>query len=159
MPRRYTSFEPLLRPDPRFGSKLAAKIIHKVMWDGKKTLAQQIFYEALEIAGQRLPGTDPVEVFTRAIENVKPHLEVRSRRVGGATYQVPREVKKHRQQSLAVRWIVENARKKKGKPMSQRLAEEIVDAFNNTGASVTQKENLHKMAEANKAYSHFSWGR
>jgi len=157
MPRYYKSLSHLLRPDPRFGSRLAAKIVNKLMWGGKKTVAQGIFYRALDAAAKKLTGTDPVEVFTRAIENVKPQLEVRSRRVGGATYQVPREVKRERQQSLAVRWIVENARKKKGKPMHRRLSEEIVDAFNNTGTSVLQKENIHKMAEANKAYSHFAW--
>ena len=157
MPRHYKSLDHLLRPDARYGSRLASKIVNKLMWDGKKTNAQGIFYRALDEAAKKLAGTDPVEIFTRAIENVKPQLEVRSRRVGGATYQVPREVKRERQQSLAVRWIIENARKKKGKPMHLRLAEEIADAFNNTGASVLQKENIHKMAEANKAYSHFAW--
>ena len=104
-----------------------------------------------------MANVEKADLFTKAIENVKPLVEVRSRRVGGATYQVPREVRRNRQQSLAIRWIVENARKKKGKPMSVRLAEEIADAYNNTGASVLQKENVHKMAEANKAYSHFAW--
>jgi small subunit ribosomal protein S7 len=102
-------------------------------------------------------GAEPVDIFTKAIENVKPQVEVRSRRVGGATYQVPMEVHKRRQQSLAIRWIVDAARAKRGRPMAERLADEIFDAFNNQGAAVTKKENVHKMAEANKAYAHFAW--
>lgn len=157
MPRRYKSTDPLVVPDPVFSSKLASKLINKLMYDGKKTTAQGVFYRSLELAQKKLNGTDKLEIFTKAIENVKPQVEVRSRRVGGATYQVPREVRKNRQQSLAIRWMVDNARKKKGKPMEVRLSEEIVDSFNNTGASVLQKDNVHKMAEANKAYSHFAW--
>ncbi|MFN0206434.1 MAG: 30S ribosomal protein S7 [Planctomycetota bacterium] len=157
MPRRYKSTDPLIPPDPIFNSKLASKLINKMMYDGKKTTSQKVFYDALELASKKLNGVDKLEIFTKAIENVKPQVEVRSRRVGGATYQVPREVRKNRQQSLAVRWVVDNARKKKGKPMSIRLSEELVDSYNNTGASVLQKENVHKMAEANKAYSHFAW--
>jgi small subunit ribosomal protein S7 len=157
MPRNYKSTDPLVRPDPAFDSKLAAKIVNKLMRDGKKATALAVFYGSLELAKKKLPEAEKVDIFTKAVENVKPMVEVRSRRVGGATYQVPREVRKNRQQSLAIRWIIDNARKKKGKPMSQRLAEELVDAHNNTGASVMQKENVHKMAEANKAYSHFAW--
>ncbi|MBI3818372.1 MAG: 30S ribosomal protein S7 [Planctomycetes bacterium] len=157
MPRRYKSTDPLIVPDPVYNSKLATKIVNKIMGEGKKTTAQAVFYQALDLAQKKLAGAEKLDIFTKAIENVKPQVEVRSRRVGGATYQVPREVRKNRQQSLAVRWLVENARKKKGKPMSVRLAEEFVDAFNNTGASVMQKDNVHKMAEANKAYSHFAW--
>ena len=157
MPRNYKSTAVLLKPDPKFGSMLATKIINKLMLDGKKSTAQAIFYDALDMAHKKLPEVeDQVEIFTKAIENVRPQVEVRSKRVGGANYQVPREVKRNRQQSLAIRWIVDNSRKKKGKPMAVRLAEELADAYNGTGASVTWKENVHKMAEANKAYAHYA---
>jgi len=157
MPRNYTSTAPLLLPDPKFKSLLATKIIDKIMLSGKKTIAQNIFYDALDLASKKLPDvTDQSEIFTKAIENVKPAVEVRSKRVGGANYQVPREVKKARQQSLAIRWLVDNARKKKGKRMAIRLSEELVDAFQGTGASVAWKEQVHKMAEANKAYAHYA---
>src|SRR5262245_19402422 len=157
MPRNYTSTAVLLLPDPKFKSPLATKIIDKIMLSGKKTVAQKIFYDALDLASKKLPEVEnQADIFDKAIENVKPSVEVRSKRVGGANYQVPREVKKARQQSLAIRWLIENARKKKGKPMAQRLAEELVDAHNGTGASVAWKENVHKMAEANKAYAHYA---
>ncbi|MBL6720974.1 MAG: 30S ribosomal protein S7 [Planctomycetes bacterium] len=156
MPRNYKSTAALLKPDPKFGSMLATKIINKIMLDGKKSTAQSVFYEALDLASKKLPEVEPVEIFTQAIENAKPMVEVRSKRVGGANYQVPREVKKNRQQSLAIRWVIDNSRKKKGKPMAQRLAEELVDAYNGTGASVQWKENVHKMADANKAYAHYA---
>jgi small subunit ribosomal protein S7 len=156
MPRSYKSTEVFLKPDPRHGSKLASKIINQIMLDGAKTKAQRIFYDALDLVAQRVQA-EPVEIFTKAIDNIKPHLEVRSKRVGGATYQVPREVSRRRQQSLAIRWLVDAARSKRGKPMAKRLAEELFDAFNNQGAAVTKKENVHKMAEANSAYSHFAW--
>jgi small subunit ribosomal protein S7 len=157
MPRNYQSTTPLLLPDPKFKSLLATKIIDKLMLSGKKTVAQKIFYEALDLASKKLPDvTDQSEIFTKAIENVKPAVEVRSKRVGGANYQVPREVKKARQQSLAIRWLVDNARKKKGKRMALRLSEELVDAYSGTGATVAWKEQVHKMAEANKAYAHYA---
>ena len=157
MPRNYKSTAAHLKPDPKFGSMLATKIVNKIMLDGKKSTAQKIFYDALDLAAKKLPeAEDQVEIFTKAIENIRPMVEVRSKRVGGANYQVPREVKRARQQSLAIRWMVDNSRKKKGKPMAQRLAEEIVDAYNGTGASVQWKENVHKMAEANKAYAHYA---
>ncbi len=157
MPRNYKSTAELLRPDPKFGSMLATKIINKLMLDGKRSVAQSIFYDALDLAHKRLPDVqDQTEIFTKAVDNVRPMVEVRSKRVGGANYQVPREVRRNRQQSLAIRWIVDNARKKKGKPMAKRLAEELADACQGTGASVQWKENVHKMAEANKAYSHYA---
>ena len=157
MPRNFKSTEVHLKPDPRYGSMLATKIVNKLMLDGKKTTAQKIFYDAIDLVHKRLPDVeDQVEIFTRAVDNVKPTVEVRSKRVGGANYQVPREVRRSRQQSLAIRWIVDNARKKKGKPMSIRLAEEFYDAYSGQGASVSWKENVHKMAEANKAYSHYN---
>ena len=157
MPRNYKSTAVLLKPDPRFNSMLATKIINKIMLSGKKSTAQDIFYEAIDLAHKKLPDVqDASEIFSRAIDNIRPAVEVRSKRVGGANYQVPREVRRNRQQSLAIRWLVDNARKKKGKPMAIRLSEELADAFNGTGASVQWKENVHKMAEANKAYSHYA---
>ena len=157
MPRNFKSTADLILADPKFGSMLASKIINKLMLDGKKSTAQKIFYEAIEIAHKKLPDVEePEEIFNKAIENARPLVEVRSKRVGGANYQVPREVKRARQQSLAIRWLVDNSRKKKGRPMAQRFAEELVDAFKGTGATVTWKENIHKMAEANKAYSHYA---
>jgi small subunit ribosomal protein S7 len=134
---------------------LATKIINKIMLSGKKSVAQKVFYEALDLASKKLPDVEQEEIFTTAIENAKPAVEVRSKRVGGANYQIPREVKRARQQALAIRWVIDNSRKKKGKPMCERLAEELVDAYNGTGASVQWKENVHKMADANKAYAHF----
>ena len=157
MPRNFKPTAQLQLPDPKFGSMLATKIINKIMLDGKKTIAQDIFYKALDIAAKKLPDAeDQVEIFTRAIDNVRPTVEVRSKRVGGANYQVPREVKKNRQQSLAIRWVIDNTRKKKGKPMAERLGEELIDAYQGAGASVSWKENVHKMAEANKAYAHYA---
>jgi len=157
MPRNYKSTAVYTKPDPKFGSLLASKLINAVMLDGKKTTAQKVLYDALDLASKKLPDAeDQIEIFTKALENVRPLVEVRSKRVGGANYQVPREVKRARQQSLAIRWIVDFARKKKGKPMCERLAEELVDAYNGTGQSVQWKENIHKMAEANKAYAHFA---
>ncbi len=156
MPRSYKSTEVYLRPDPRYGSRLVSKIINKIMWGGKKTTAQMIFYEAMDLVCKKVQA-EPEEIITRVIDNIKPRLEVRSKRVGGATYQVPREVNRRRQNSLAIRWLVESARTKRGKPMARRLADEIFDAYNNQGTAVTKRENVHKMAEANSAYSHFAW--
>jgi len=157
MPRNFKSTAIHIKPDPKFGSMLASKLINKLMQDGKKSTAQAIFYQALDLASKKLPDAeDQVDIFTKAIENTRPLVEVRSKRVGGANYQVPREVKRARQQSLAIRWIVDNSRKKKGKSMASRFAEELVDAYNGTGASVQWKENIHKMAEANKAYAHYA---
>ena len=163
MPRNFKSTAHFVKPDPKLGSLLASKVINQVMQDGKKSTAQSILYNALDVALTKLPDVEgetneekQVAILTQAVENAKPGVEVRSKRVGGANYQVPREVKKARQQSLAIRWLVDNSRKKKGKPMHLRLAEELVDAHTGTGASVTWKENIHKMAEANTAYAHFA---
>lgn len=157
MPRNFKSTAVLQKPDPKFGSMLATKIINKIMLSGKKSIAQKIFYEALDLAHKKLPDVeDQTDIFNKAVDNARPQVEVRSKRVGGANYQVPREVKRARQQSLAIRWLVDFARKKKGKPMSQRLAEEFVDAYNGTGQAVQWRENIHKMAEANKAYAHYA---
>ena len=157
MPRNFKSTSSLQVADPKFGSMLATKIINKIMLSGKKSIAQKIFYDALDMAHKKLPDVeDQADIFNKAVDNARPQVEVRSKRVGGANYQVPREVKRARQQSLAIRWLVDFARKKKGKPMSQRLAEELVDAYNGTGQAVQWRENIHKMAEANKAYAHYA---
>jgi small subunit ribosomal protein S7 len=163
MPRNFKSTEPLQKPDPKFDSILATKLINKLMVEGKKSVAQAIFYDAMDMSLARITEVEgetdvekQINIFTRAVENAKPQVEVRSKRVGGANYQVPREVKRQRQRSLAIRWLVDNARKKKGKPMAKKLADEICDAYNGTGATVTWKENVHKMAEANKAYAHYA---
>jgi small subunit ribosomal protein S7 len=152
-----TASEKILKPDPRYGSKVAGKFINCIMRNGKKTVAQRIFYEAIDIIHQKMPDKDPMEVFHQAVENVKPELEVRSRRVGGASYQVPMPVNKKRQQSLAIRWIIAAAKEKKGRPMAIKLAEELMAAYHKEGAAMTKRENVHRMAEANKAFAHFAW--
>ncbi|HZN58550.1 MAG TPA: 30S ribosomal protein S7 [Planctomycetota bacterium] len=154
---KFKPTERFLRPDPQHNNIVLAKFINQLMYDGKKTVAQAVVYNALGIIKDRVKDKEPIEVVTTAINNVKPHLEVRSKRVGGATYQVPMEVSRKRQQTLAIRQILQNARGKKGKPMSLRLADELVDAFNNQGASITWRENTHKMAEANRLFAHFAW--
>jgi small subunit ribosomal protein S7 len=146
-----------LKPDPKFDSLLASKFINCLMWDGKKSTAQEVFYDALEDIKRRLPDASPIEVFSQAIENVKPHIEVRSKRVGGASYQVPMQVNRNRQQSLAIRWILNAIRDKKGRPTYLKLADELVAAYNREGVAVTKRENTHRMAEANKAFAHFAW--
>ena len=156
MPRNFKATNVYLRPDPKFGSMLATKLINKIMLHGKRSIAQKIFYDALDKAAKKVDAESQEEIFEKAVENVRPAVEVRSKRVGGANYQVPREVKRNRQQTLAIRWLIDNARKKKGKPMCDRLAEEFADAYNGTGTSVAWKEQIHKMAEANKAYAHFA---
>ena len=127
------------------------------MWDGKKTVAQKVFYDALDEIKKRIPDQEPIEVFTQAVENVKPFIEVRSKRVGGASYQVPMQVNRNRQQSLAIRWLLMAIREKKGRPTHLRLADELVAAFNREGVAMTRRENTHRMAEANKAFAHFAW--
>ena len=146
-----------LKPDPKFDSILASKFINCLMWDGKKTTAQGVFYDALDEIKRRMPDASPIEVFTQAVENVKPHIEVRSKRVGGASYQVPMQVNRSRQQSLAIRWILAAIRDKKGRPTHLRLADELIAAYNREGAAVTKRENTHRMADANKAFAHFAW--
>jgi len=147
-----------LQPDPVYSSKLASKFINCLMWQGKKATAQRIFYDALDQMKKRLgENASVIEVFENAVENVKPSVEVRSKRVGGATYQVPMQVNRTRQQSLAIRWIIGAARGKKGKPMFVRLAEELMAAHRREGDAMTKRENTIKMAEANKAFSHFAW--
>jgi small subunit ribosomal protein S7 len=156
MGKRTASAE-TLKPDPVYSSKLASKFINCLMWQGKKPTAERIFYDALDQIKKRIPDASPIDVFTQAVENVKPTVEVRSKRVGGATYQVPMQVNKTRQQSLAIRWIIGAARSKAGRPMFQRLADELVAAFKREGEAMTKRENTIKMAESNKAFAHFAW--
>jgi small subunit ribosomal protein S7 len=133
------------------------KFINSVMWDGKKSTARKVVYDALELIKEKSKVEDPIEVFESAIRNVGPAMEIRSRRVGGANYQVPREVRPERKQALAFRWILLAARGGKGKPMAQRLAEELIAAANNEGVAIKKREDTHRMAEANKAFAHFAW--
>ena len=142
--------------DPVFRSVLVSQVINKVLWKGKRGLASAIVYDALEVV-ERRTNQDPVNVLRRAIDNLRPAVEVRSRRVGGSSYQVPIEVSPRRANTLAVRWLVNYARKRKEPTMSARLANEILDASNNTGAGVKRKEDIHKMAESNKAFAHYRW--
>ncbi|MHB8894812.1 MAG: 30S ribosomal protein S7 [Candidatus Geothermincolia bacterium] len=156
MPRRGPATKRSTVQDPVYNSVLVAQFINRIMLDGKKSTAEKIVYGALNVIGQR-EGVDPVQVLQKAVENVRPLLEVRSRRVGGATYQVPVEVKTRRSRTLAVRWIVTFSRQRREKSMAERLAGEVLDAANRTGHSVKKKEDLHRMAEANKAFAHYRW--
>lgn len=154
---RITASRKQLKGDPVHGSLLASKFINCLMWDGKKSNAQRVFYDALEDIQKRIPDQPAIEVFTQAVENVKPNIEVRSKRVGGASYQVPMQVNRVRQQSLAIRWILMAIREKKGRPTHKKLAEELVAAYKREGAAMTRRENVHRMADANKAFAHFAW--
>ncbi|KPJ62620.1 MAG: 30S ribosomal protein S7 [Planctomycetes bacterium DG_23] len=155
--KKPTASTPTLRPDPRYRSLLVSKFINCLMIRGKKSVAQRIFYQAMDTLEERAKNIPPQKLFETAVNNVKPLVEVRSRRVGGATYQVPREVPTKRRQSLAIRWIIEAAQKKKGRPMYLRLADEFMAAYKKEGDAMTTRENIHRMAEANKAFAHFSW--
>lgn len=146
-----------MKADAKHGSLLAAKFVNCLMWDGKKSIAYKVFYDSLDIIQKRVSDQEPIEVFHQAIENVKPAIEVRSKRVGGAAYQVPMQVNKARQQSLAIRWLLLAVRDKKGRPTAQKLADELVAAYNREGAAMTRRENVHRMADANKAFAHFAW--
>jgi len=157
MAKKFTASNEQLKPDPKFNSKLAAKFINCLMHDGKKNTAQQVFYDAMDIVSNKVEEAEALEVFEKAVGNVRPLIEVRSKRVGGASYQVPMQVGPRRQQSLAFRWILASARSKKGKPMSERLASELMDAYAGHGGAMTTRENVHRMAEANKAFAHFAW--
>jgi len=157
MARKRTASSDTLKPDARFNSKLASKFINCLMWQGKKATAVRIFYHAMDQINNRMPDNSPIDVFTQAVEHVKPTVEVRSKRVGGATYQVPMQVNKTRQQSLAIRWLIQAARSKKGRPMFVRLAEELMAAFRREGEAMTKRENTIKMADSNKAFAHFAW--
>ncbi len=154
---RITASKKQLAPDPKHGSILASKFVNCLMWDGKKSTALRVFYDALDVIGKRVKDVEPIEVFTQGLENIKPNIEVRSKRVGGASYQVPMQVKKNRQQSLAIRWLLIAVREKKGKPTHEKLANELIAAYKREGAAMTRRENVHRMAEANKAFAHFAW--
>jgi small subunit ribosomal protein S7 len=146
-----------LTPDVKYNSELVAMLINVVMRRGKKSTAQGIVYGAMEIIREKQPDIDPLEVFLQALDNVKPMVEVKSRRVGGANYQVPVEVNAQRQLAIALRWMVTFARGRKGRPMRDALATEILDAYNNTGTSVKKRDDVHRMAQANKAFAHYRW--
>ncbi len=155
--KRFTASESILKPDPRFNSKLVSKFINCLMYDGKKQVAQRIFYEAMDIIAKKNKDVPPLELFETALNNVKPFVEVRSKRVGGANYQVPMQVNKKRQQSLAFRWILNACREQSGRPMAQRLADELMAAYRKEGKAIATREQTHRMADANKAFAHFAW--
>lgn len=154
--RRHRAEKRTVSPDPRYNNIIVAKTINTLMRWGQKSVAEKIFYQSLEKVKEKI-NDDPLKTFFKAVDNVKPTLELRARRVGGATYQIPVEVESDRRVSLAIKWMVNYARGRKGMPMSQRLANEILDAFNNTGNAVKKKVDTHKMAEANRAFAHFRW--
>jgi small subunit ribosomal protein S7 len=154
---RITASRKQLVGDPRHGSLLASKFINCLMYGGKKSVSQKVFYDALEVIAKKVKDVEPIEVFTQAVENVKPNIEVRSKRVGGASYQVPMQVGRVRQQSLAIRGLLLAIGKKKGRPVAEKLARELLAAYNREGAAMTRRENVHRMAEANKAFAHFAW--
>jgi small subunit ribosomal protein S7 len=156
MPRKGPIPKRDVLPDPIYKSKLVTRFINKMMLDGKRGLAQRTFYDAMELVAER-SGEDALEVFETAIKNIAPLLEVKSRRVGGATYQVPQEVSPHRQTMLSIRWLVMYARQRGERTMRERLAREILDAYNNTGGSIRRREETHRMAEANRAFAHYRW--
>lgn len=155
--KKFTNSVSQLAPDARYGSMVVSKFINCIMLQGQKSTATRVFYDAMDLIGKRIKDQSPGDVFEQAIDNCKPNVEVRSKRVGGSNYQVPMPVNRKRQQSLAIRWIREAARAKKGKPMAQALAQEILDAFKGEGAAITTRTNMHRMAEANKAFAHFAW--
>ena len=155
--RRRKAIKRQLTPDVKYNSELVARLINTIMERGKKSTAQNIVYGAFDVIKAKKKNLEPLEVFLQALENVKPRLEVKSRRVGGATYQVPVEVDPSRQVALALRWITGFARAKKGQPMKNALASELLDAFDNTGTAVKKREDTHKMAQANKAFAHYRW--
>ncbi|GIX03544.1 MAG: 30S ribosomal protein S7 [Planctomycetaceae bacterium] len=155
MTKRMTASAEQLRPDPRYNSKLVSKFINCLMHCGKKSIAMSVFYAAMDIIKEKNPDRSELEIFETAVNNCRPTIEVRSRRVGGANYQVPVPVKDKRQVTLAIRWIIQACRAKKGRPMHRKLAEELMAAYNRQGAAITTRENVHRMAEANKAFAHF----
>ncbi len=157
MVSKFTASREQLKPDTRFSSLLVSKFVNCLMYDGKKSVATGAVYRAMDMIQKQLPNEDPLKVFTQAIENVKPAIEVRSKRVGGATYQVPTPVNHRRQQALSIRWILEAVRGRKGRPVDRSLADELMAAFRREGVAMTKRENVHRMADANKAFSHFAW--
>jgi len=157
--KRFTVSNQQLVGEPRYNNKLAAKFINSMMWDGKKAVASGVFYTAMDRIAEKVKEVPPIEVFQQAVENVKPNIQVRSRRVGGANYQVPMQVNPKRRQSLAIRWILGACRGKGGRPMAHRLADELMAAFKGEGDAMKKREEVHRMADANKAFAHFAWGR
>ncbi|MFP3937004.1 MAG: 30S ribosomal protein S7 [Phycisphaerae bacterium] len=155
--KRFTQADEQLQPDARYGSKLLGRFINYFMWDGKKSVAERVVYDALDIIAKRVPDAEPIDVFEKAIDNVKPMIEVRSKRVGGASYQVPMQVSAKRRQSLAFRWIRDAVRSGSGRPIAQRMADELAAAYRGEGSAMQTRENIHRMAEANKAFAHFAW--
>jgi small subunit ribosomal protein S7 len=155
--KKFTASARQLQPDPRYNSKVVSKFINCLMWDGKKSTASRVFYNAMDDVAKRIKDTPPLEVFETALNNVKPNLEVRSKRVGGSNYQVPMQVNRKRQQSLAIRWVLQAIRGRSGKPSCEFLAQEICDAFKREGTAMQTRDNVHRMAEANKAFAHFAW--
>ena len=155
--KKFTSSETMLKPDPRYNSKLVSKFINSLMWGGKKSVAQRVFYDAMDQVTKKMKDVPPLELFETTINNIKPYVEVRSRRVGGANYQVPTQVTKRRQQSLAFRWLINACRAAGGRPMSDRLADELMAAFRKEGMAMKKRDDTHRMAEANKAFAHFAW--
>ncbi len=147
----------LIEPDPRYNSVLVSKFVNGLMERGKKSIARTIFYDAMDLLGARVKEAEPIIVFEKAMEKVRPKLEVKSRRVGGATYQVPIEVRPERRNALAIRWLISYSLKRSGKSMAEKLAGEFQDAFNNRGAAVKKREDTHRMADANKAFAHYRW--
>ena len=156
MPRRKVTKKKTVVYDPVFNSSIIAKLINGIMKDGKKALAEKIVYGAMDTVKEKVKE-DPLKVVLKAIENVRPQVETRSRRVGGATYQVPMEVRKERSYSLGIRWMIQNAREREGKSFQEKLMGEIIDAYNKTGATIKKREDVHKMAESNRAFSHYRW--
>ncbi len=156
MPRRKIMGERKTVPDPKYGDRMVAKFINSLMWKGKRSLAERILYQAFDIIEEKTRD-NPLKVFKRAVDNVKPHLEVRSRRVGGSTYQIPIEVRPNRRTALSFRWLISNARARKERTVQERLAAELLDASNNTGSAIKKKDDTHRMAEANKAFAHYRW--
>ncbi|MCG6930531.1 MAG: 30S ribosomal protein S7 [Desulfofustis sp.] len=157
MSRRKSAEKRVIEPDPRYNNVLVSKFTNGLMQRGKKSVARRIFYDAMDIVENRVPDEEPMVVFEQAMENVRPRVEVKSRRVGGATYQVPMEVRQTRRNALAIRWIIGYAAARSGKSMSEKLAAELLDAYNERGASVKKKDDTHRMAEANKAFAHYRW--
>ncbi|HUU58484.1 MAG TPA: 30S ribosomal protein S7 [Phycisphaerae bacterium] len=155
--KRFTASAKQLAPDPKFGSKLVSKFINCFMWDGKKFATQRVFYDAMDIIQKKIKDAPPLEVFEKAVENVKPMIEVRSKRVGGANYQVPMPVSQKRRLSLAIRWIRDAVRSGKGQATAQRLANELMAAYRGEGAAMGTRQNVHRMADANRAFAHFAW--
>ncbi|WKZ26377.1 MAG: 30S ribosomal protein S7 [Candidatus Paceibacterota bacterium] len=155
--RRKIKDKRILRPDNKYDSQKIEKFINYVMEDGKKEVARKVVYDSFDLLTKKAKVEDPLEIFETALKNTTPNMEVRSRRIGGANYQIPREVRAERRQALSMKWIIEAARNKKGKPMRERLSDEILSASKNEGEAVKKRENTHKMAEANKAFAHFAW--